>query len=177
MERCAMRPGEVELPSSGGDAARGALLVIGYGNTLRRDDGVGPRAALSLAARKLPAVIAQAVPQLTPELAEPLAAARLAIFIDARLGGESAEIAIHPLEPANAPALLGHCEDPASLLALAQAAYGTCPPCWLVTIPASDFGLGERLSPAAERGLERALRWILSIADLPVGRISRRRNR
>jgi Ni,Fe-hydrogenase maturation factor len=35
--------------------APAGLLVIGYGNTLRRDDGVGPRVADAIAALALPA--------------------------------------------------------------------------------------------------------------------------
>ena len=62
----------------------GTILVIGYGNTLRSDDGVGPRVAMAVASREWPGFNAIAVQQLTPELAEPLAAAELAIFVDAR---------------------------------------------------------------------------------------------
>ena len=51
-------------------------LVIGYGNTLRGDDAVGPRAAAAVHGGGLPGVDALAVAQLTPVLAEPLAAAR-----------------------------------------------------------------------------------------------------
>src|ERR1035441_10847597 len=59
------------------------LLVIGYGNTLRRDDGVGPRVADAVAALALPGVHALACPLLTPELADPVSRARVAIFVDA----------------------------------------------------------------------------------------------
>ncbi len=63
--------------------------MIGYGNTLRSDDGVGPRVAMAVASWGWPGLKAIAVHQLTPELAEPLAAAELAIFVDARLVGEA----------------------------------------------------------------------------------------
>jgi hydrogenase maturation protease len=64
-------------------------LVIGFGNTLRSDDGVGPRVASVVAGWGLPGVVAIAVHQLGPELAEPLAEAGRAFFVDARLAGES----------------------------------------------------------------------------------------
>jgi hydrogenase maturation protease len=44
------------------------LLVIGYGNELRSDDGVGPRVARAVAEWRLPGVEAIAVHQLTLEL-------------------------------------------------------------------------------------------------------------
>ncbi|HEY9173382.1 MAG TPA: hydrogenase maturation protease, partial [Verrucomicrobiae bacterium] len=52
------------------------LLVIGYGNTLRRDDGIGPKVAEAVAELNLPGVRSLACPQLTPELAEPIAHAK-----------------------------------------------------------------------------------------------------
>jgi hydrogenase maturation protease len=47
------------------------VLVLGYGNTLRRDDAVGPLAAEAVAGWGRPGVLALALPQLLPELAEP----------------------------------------------------------------------------------------------------------
>ena len=55
-------------------------LVIGYGNTLRGDDGVGPLAADTIRGWGLEGVAAISITQLTPELAEPISAARLAVF-------------------------------------------------------------------------------------------------
>src|SRR4051812_33735392 len=162
MEPSRMKSGGIETSSNHAIVPHGAVLVIGYGNTLRGDDAVGPRAASAVASWDLPGVIAKAVPQLTPELAEPLATAHLAIFVDARLAaeGELAEVrSIEPSDPGPGAAL-GHVADPGCLLALAQTAYGTSPRSWLVTVPAADFSLGEGLSPVAERGLEEALRQI-----------------
>jgi Ni,Fe-hydrogenase maturation factor len=59
--------------------------VIGYGNTLRTDDGVGPYVATAVASWGLPGVVSVGVHQLTPELSELLASAELAVFVDARL--------------------------------------------------------------------------------------------
>jgi hypothetical protein len=51
--------------------ARGRVLIIGYGNPLRTDDGLGWRAAYRLAASLKDAPVeALAVHQLTPELGE-----------------------------------------------------------------------------------------------------------
>ena len=69
------------------------ILVIGYGNELRRDDGLGPRVAASLAG---PGVRALAVRQLTPELAEEVATARLVVFVDARVNPPAATVEVMP---------------------------------------------------------------------------------
>jgi hydrogenase maturation protease len=145
-------------------APPGAVLVIGYGSMLRGDDAAGPRAASAVAGLGLPGVIAKAVTQLTPELAEPLASARLAIFIDACLVAHGGEVEVRPIEPADPGAASGHVGDPGRLLALARIAYGACPRSWLVTIPASDVTLGRGLSPLAGRGVEEAVRRVASLA-------------
>ena len=60
-----------------------SLLVIGYGNTLRRDDGVGPKLADAVAALGLTGVRTLACALLTPELAEAVSQAQRVIFVDA----------------------------------------------------------------------------------------------
>ena len=61
----------------------GTILVIGYGNSLRSDDGAGCRVADIVASWDLPYVRSLTVHQLTPELAEPIAQSDLTIFVDA----------------------------------------------------------------------------------------------
>ena len=58
-------------------------LVIGYGNSLRSDDGIGVRVAEIVADWYLPEVRSLCLPQLTPELAADLAKVDLVIFVDA----------------------------------------------------------------------------------------------
>jgi hydrogenase maturation protease len=145
--------------------ADGPILVIGYGNPLRGDDGVGPRAAEALSARALPGVVALGTHQLLPELAEPLSAARLAVFVDARLADGEAKIRVRPIAPIDSSAPIGHVGDPGRLLALARDAFGACPRAWLVTIPAVDLSLGEGLSPVASAGLDEAIGHLLELLE------------
>jgi hydrogenase maturation protease len=133
------------------------VVVIGYGNDLRGDDAVGPLAATAVAAWNLPGVQALAVHQLTPELAEVLAAAGLAIFVDACASPDREEVEAHLIEPAVLDTALGHTGDPRELLALAEALYGRCPAAWSIAVPAQSFAFGAGLSPVAERGLAAAL--------------------
>ena len=144
----------------------GTILVIGYGNTLRSDDGVGPRVAMAIASRELPGLTAIAVQQLTPELAEPLAAAEMAIFVDARRADQDEAVEVRLLEPGEPGRSTGHTSDPRTLLALARMIFGRSPGGWLVTVPAADFSLGEGLSATAERGAEDALERITALTAL-----------
>jgi hydrogenase maturation protease len=132
-------------------------LVIGYGNDLRGDDAVGPLAAAAVAAWDAPGVWALAVHQLTPELAEALAVADLAIFVDACASPDREEVETHLIAPAVTDTVLGHTGDPRGLLALTAALYGHCPAAWSITVPARSFAFGAGLSPVAERGLAAAL--------------------
>jgi hydrogenase maturation protease len=132
------------------------LLVIGYGNTLRRDDGVGPRVAEAVAVLALPGVRALACPLLTPELADPISRARIAIFVDAAVDAPR-EVQLRKLAPASSSQVMAHAASPATLLALARDVFGHAPEAWWLTIPAEELGIGEEFSPLAQRGLEIAV--------------------
>lgn len=132
-------------------------LVIGYGNDLRGDDAVGPLAAAAVAAWELPGVRALATHQLAPELAQVLAMAELAIFVDACASPDREEVEVHLIAPAALDTALGHTSDPCGLLALTAALYGRCPAAWSITVPAQSFAFGAGLSPLAERGFAAAL--------------------
>jgi hydrogenase maturation protease len=139
------------------------LLVIGYGNTLRRDDGVGPRVAETIQALGLPEVEAMACPLLTPELADPVARARAVVFVDAAVDSPR-QVRMRALEPADSSRILAHAADPRTVLALARDVFGHAPRAWWLTIPIEDMGIGEELSELARRGSEIAVREILELA-------------
>jgi hydrogenase maturation protease len=153
-------------------AGRAPALVIGYGNPLRGDDAAGREVAAAVAGWGLPDVQALAVHQLTPELAGPLAGARLAVFVDAYHAPDGGAVNVRRLGRARGPAALGHTGDPRFLLGLAQALYGRRPRAWLVTVPGVDFAFGETLSPAAWDGVRDALRRVAQLlggAEAPAG--------
>jgi hydrogenase maturation protease len=131
------------------------VLVIGYGNTLRGDDGVGPRVAT--AAATLTGVDVCVVHQLTPDLASALALVDVAIFVDARPSDEDGAVEVSVLVPGGDGSALGHASDPHGLLALTGALYGRCPHAWWVTVPAVSFELGEELSPTTRRAVPHAV--------------------
>lgn len=134
-----------------------AALVIGYGNDLRGDDGIGPRVADAVAAWRRPGVAALALTQLTPEVAATLASAERVVFVDADARPDAPGVTLRPVAAAPAAEALTHGADPRALLALCQAVYGRCPAAWLLSVPARRFDLGAPLSPDAEAGVAQAL--------------------
>jgi hydrogenase maturation protease len=145
------------------------LLVIGYGNTLRRDDGVGPKVADALEGLGLAGVRTLACPLLTPELAEPISRAGLVIFVDAAVDAPL-EVQRRKLEPAASSQVMAHAASPATLLALARDVFGHAPEAWLLTIPVAELGIGEALSPLAQRGFELAIEQVKQCAAGYCGR-------
>lgn len=127
------------------------MLVIGYGNSLRGDDGIGPAIADRVADWNLPQVRSTSVHQLTPELAAELAKVDRVVFVDARIEGDT--VKVEPLEPEAGNLLLGHSLTPRSVLGLSQWLYGRVPQAWLISVPGECFDFSDRLSPTGERRL------------------------
>jgi len=150
------------------------VLILGYGNSLRRDDGAGLLLAEKLERLWMDAgveVKCLLVHQLTPDLAEEISRQGLdsVVFVDARVvAGPPDDLTIHlePLEPSEMSLSPGHQSDPGSLLLIARELFGRVPTAWLVTVPGVDFGLGESLSPVAQEALDH----IPSCLNLPPGR-------
>jgi len=132
------------------------LLVIGYGNELRTDDGVGPRVAATVAEWNLDGVEAIVCPLLTPELADPLSKARIAVFVDAAVEG-SDRVQLSKLEPNESCQIMAHAADPRTLLALARDVFGRAPMAWWLKIPAKKLEFGQEFSPETRLGLAEAL--------------------
>lgn len=135
-------------------SASAQTLIIGIGNPLRRDDGLGWAVAEALARDGPPGCEIRTVYQLTPELAQWMASARLIVMIDASHEGEPGELHIRRLPNAAQPSAVGtHYTTPEELAALTRAVYGHCPPVVMVTMTGADFGLGEQCSGLVEERL------------------------
>lgn len=153
-------------------AANHDVLVIGYGNELRGDDGLGPYIAGRIELRKIPGVRVLRLHQLTPELSADLAAAQAAIFIDAQSHDRGEGSVVRSIEPAAQEMLMTHSFNPQSALAISQILYGRAPPAWMATVTGDDFEPGHALSRAAlsradtmVRRIERLIQTVLSHAQ------------
>jgi hydrogenase maturation protease len=138
---------------SAGKSLMPQLLLIGYGNPLRGDDGVGWVAA-EILSQQYPAATTLLRHQLTPELAETMSQFEQVLFVDATAVGIPGQITCHPLAPHNEGGeLFSHTCNPSSLLHMAQALYGRAPTAHLFTVAGASFGYEETLSPAVTAAL------------------------
>ena len=126
------------------------MLIIGYGNPLRGDDGFGFRAA-----ERIPGAIA--VHQLTPELMDPIARADRVLFLDAGVEGAPGEIRRRRLDPQSAGGALTHYATPESLLAGALAIYRRTPEAEILTVTGADFSISDELSPPVQASLAKVV--------------------
>lgn len=158
--------------------------VLGYGNRLRGDDGVGPLVAETVSSWNLPGVRSVALHQLLPEWAETLAEAQRVVFVDAAVEPippmhvviDEAEaeaeadacilVSFQPIAPASAPGSGSetssspstHHLTPSTLLALVKLFRDQPLDAWLLTVRGQEFGWGETLSPTTWRGFEHAIK-------------------
>lgn len=135
------------------------VLVIGYGNTLRSDDGAGQVVAEKIGQCELPGVRSLAVHQLTPELTDDIAQADTVIFIDAV--ATSAEnpvsLKIEQIQAQDDHPNFGHSCNPRSLLSWTQVLYGKVTKAYWVLIPAVHLDFGEEFSDITQRGIDASL--------------------
>jgi hydrogenase maturation protease len=137
----------------------GKALIIGYGNPLRGDDGVGQVAAQALAdGAAINCTDVIVCHQLTPELAECIAAVDLVVFVDAAVDIRPGGVVVREVQGAStqSPGLV-HTADPAALLKLASKLYGRSPQAFLVTVGVSTLALSDGLSEAAAAALPEAV--------------------
>lgn len=145
----------------------GRVLIIGYGNPLRGDDGLGWHAAQQLKdSIRREDVRVLVCHQLTPELAEPLSQAELAIFIDAACEGVPGTLVCQPLQPEESPAAaFTHHLDIPALLACARVLYGACPQAVLCSVAAETFEFTEGLSETVQAALPPLLDFVHACID------------
>jgi hydrogenase maturation protease len=149
------------------------LLLIGYGNSLRGDDGAGPHVAEAVARLDWPGVEVISCPLLAPELAEPISRSKKVIFVDAAIDAPR-EVQLRPLAPAESSQVMAHAADPRTVLALARDVYGHSPQAWWLTIPAENLEVGEHLSAFAAQGAGVAIKMIQELSrEIPSDRSRR----
>ncbi len=136
-------------------------VIVGYGNPMRGDDGVGwhiiPRLQDVLPGDTIRFV---AVHQLVPELAEILSDASHVIFIDGATGENPGEIRQERLQSTDHAKPFHHHLIPETLLSYTRSVYGRSPEGILFTITGSSFEFSESLSPIVEAQIPELVRQI-----------------
>jgi hydrogenase maturation protease len=145
-------------------------LVVGYGNSLRGDDGIGAFVGALLASdSEFSDADVVSVHQLTPELADDFARASRIVLIDAAVNGRPAgAVEVVPVSPAGQPSsVLTHHVDARVLLALTAELYGVAPPAVVVTVSLAQTDLGEHLSHAMTAALPEIIETVSQLIREP----------
>jgi hydrogenase maturation protease len=127
-------------------------LVVGYGNPIRSDDGVGWHVARLLQGdRRLAGADVLACHQLTPELVVDMARADVVVLVDASTAppGSISVEAVDGSAGAGRPGWTHHL-DPNGLVELTKRLYGRAPSTSVVSVGAASLDAGDRLSPTVE---------------------------
>ena len=144
------------------------VLVVGYGNSLRGDDGIGWHAARLLASDpRLAGARVLARHKLLPELAVDVSRASLVVLVDAAADGDPGGVSVRRVQPRRSETTTwSHHLDPESLAGLAKDLYGAAPPIVLVSVAVGSLAEGDRLSDALERALPEVVE---AVADVVTG--------
>lgn len=143
-------------------------LIIGIGNILRGDDGLGPQAVTLLDEIGFDGqdVSTIALPQIDITLANSLASVDYAVFVDARIHDSDDEVKIVHCDQIEHNAHLCHTSHALSipaLIAITRELYGKAPNCYMVVPKGYDFSIGEKLSPQAEANLQLATKHVIDL--------------
>jgi hydrogenase maturation protease len=155
------------------------ILIIGYGNPDREDDGVAWHILDRLAerlGRPEPAQAAESLEhsggapdllcllQLDPDLAETAADYDRVCFVDAHTGAYAEDIRIEEIAGQFQTSPFTHHMTPETVLALAATLRGRAPQAIVVSVRGYQFGFAHALSPAtaqlADAATERIMAWL-----------------
>ena len=136
------------------------ILLIGYGNPGRGDDGLGPALAHAVEALGLIGVTVECDYQLMVDHAALIATHDLVVFADAMIGLET-PYRFTEIGTAQPETLGSHQVSPEAAVALAKLLFGHAPPGWLLGIAGDEFGeVKEGLGPRARRNLDLAVAFL-----------------
>ena len=134
------------------------LLLIGYGNPGRLDDGLGPALAAQVEKLGIPGLTVDSDYQLTVEHAADAAECDAVIFADAAVSGPE-PFGFREIQPTQAtPGFSSHALEPEDVLALARTMFGARTRGFALGIRGYRFDeFGETLSDEARKNLVAAV--------------------
>ena len=132
------------------------ICIVGVGNTIRADDGIGRYICLAIEQMEVPGITTMIVQQLDAELVEDLLPFDHVLITDASLKGS--EVELYELFPDNAfPLSSSHHVNAAMLGALSQKIYDKKLSLFICAVRGYDFGIGEKLSEKAKANCSKAI--------------------
>ncbi|MFZ1730889.1 MAG: hydrogenase maturation protease [Bacteroidota bacterium] len=143
------------------------ILLIGYGNPGRLDDGLGPALAAAVENWNVEGLTVDADYQLSVEDANDVAKHDVVIFADASVNGREPYY-VEKVEPKEALSFSSHSVEPSVLLHLAQTLFQSTSRAYILGIRGYEFNeFGERLSPRATENLEKAIAYMRLVLEDP----------
>ena len=142
------------------------LLIIGYGNSGRLDDGLGPALVQRVEALDLPGVTTETDYQLNVEHAADLAGYDVVIFADADVS-DVEPFRFERIRPAaETLSFSTHSVSPKAVLAMARDMFDATPKAYELGIRGYEFNeFGERLSDNARSNLDAAVTFIAGVVQ------------
>lgn len=139
-----------------------STLVIGIGNVLRGDDGVGPFVVELLREARPDGLELRTAQTVLPELADDMPGHQAVVFVDADL--EAHAVTLRPVPTGGSSGL--HRFAPAQVLNMARQ-LGFDGQAWICSLPVQSMGPGEPLSRTAVLGARRAAAMVLARLTTP----------
>jgi hydrogenase maturation protease len=137
-----------------------SILVYGFGNIGRQDDGLGVLLAEQIDELKIPGVKVEVNFQLNAEDAMTVSEHELVVFLDASLATDQA-FELEAVTAENAIAFSTHAMSPASILAFSEEMYQKCPESYILHLRGYEWDFGLPLSTAAQSNLEAACDYLV----------------
>lgn len=132
-------------------------LVIGIGNTLRCDDGVGVEVATQFAKNCPEHVSVITAQQLLPEHIEDIRHADCVIFVDASVSLPAGDILQQTMYPSSAPQRFSHHMTPEQILWNSRFLFGSVPEAYLLTIGVRQTEIIDSMSACIEHTISEML--------------------
>jgi hydrogenase maturation protease len=140
------------------------ILVYGFGNPGRQDDGLGPRLAEMIDGDGIPGLSVESNYQLNIEDAALVADADCVIFVDASLSGEG-PFFFEEIGPADEITFTTHEISPQSVLALGDELFGSRVKAYILGIRGYQWDFAEGLSDQARDNLSLAHEFLREVVQ------------
>ncbi|MCB1378172.1 MAG: hydrogenase maturation protease [Alphaproteobacteria bacterium] len=138
------------------------VLLIGYGNPGRGDDGLGPKFAQKLSCKPLCGLTCIVDYQLTVDHALAVSEVECVVFADASVLTD-VPFTFESVGTSDPESLMSHSLTPAGLMALTRSLFGKLPEAFVMAIAGYDFDeVKEGISDQATKNLDLAIDHFLS---------------
>ena len=140
-----------------------SLLLIGYGNPGRLDDGLGPALSAAMSKKKIPGLKIDSNYLLTVEDAYEVSLHKNVIFADASVDCTE-PFSFYEIQPKINLSINSHTIDPDVLLGMAKDMFGSKAKGYVLGIRGYEFNeFGQELSPSAQENLSKATDYISNL--------------